>query len=107
MKDRPKDGNGRQGRREGETTPPRTRAVRLDTPHYEDDLDLYPPEETESVKEDDPESPVDPEEDWYWREPDVYWLEEGMWPWPEARPKKKEGPGQGVKPPADTPPVLR
>ncbi|HHY12650.1 MAG TPA: hypothetical protein GX529_08470 [Firmicutes bacterium] len=41
-------------------------------------------------------SAMDPEEDWFWKEPENFWLDQDIWPWPNSRadrytdPKKKQ-----------------
>lgn len=84
MRDEPKDekkevkSRKEEAKGEIEGTPPAREDFPLEAPFYEEQF------ETDSTR------PGDPEEDWCWREPDSYWLEEGMWPWPEPRPRRKE-----------------
>lgn len=100
MTDTHRDERKKANRTKGPKTPPRTRDYPLETPYYEEQFDPYFTEDTEPVKDEDEVQPLDPEEEWYWREPDNYWLEEGMWPWPDPRPRRKEE----FQPPADTEP---
>lgn len=83
----------------GPETPPRRKDFPLESPYYEEQFDPYFVEEIEPSPEPQ-QQPTDSEEDWYWREPDNYWLEEGMWPWPEPRPRRKEE----FRPPEDVEP---
>jgi len=92
MRDEKTDDKREEDRQQGRKTPPRTRDYPLVSPYYEEQFDPFFTEETEPVKDEGLDQPVDPEEDWYWREPDNYWLEEGMWPWPEPSAKRKEEP---------------
>ena len=68
--------------------PPREGFPR-ETPIYEDQFDPYFHEEQERDALDDREDPVQAEEDWYWREPENIWQDEGMWPWPESAPRSR------------------
>lgn len=101
MRDGKRDEKKEESRHTGHKTPPRTKDFPLETPYYEEQFDPYFTEKIEPVKEDDRNRALDPEEDWYWREPDNYWLEEGMWPWPEPRPKPKDQskPPEDIEPP--------
>ncbi|MEX0974525.1 MAG: hypothetical protein WD024_04105 [Bacillota bacterium] len=77
--------------REGAPTPPRNKDLPLETPYYEEQFDPYFVEQIDPASNrENQEVPAESEEDWYWREPDNYWLEEGMWPWPEPRSRRKE-----------------
>jgi hypothetical protein len=71
--------------------PPRgIRGFPLESPEYEEEVDPYFVDPLEqSVDGQDQLIPSD-EEDWYWREPDNYWLEEGVWPWPPTRAKRDD-----------------
>lgn len=73
-----------------DATPPARRDLPLETPFYEEQLDPYFTPGVRPDSEDESARPDDPEEESYWREPDSYWLEEGMWPWPEPRPRRRE-----------------
>lgn len=79
---------------EGRTRPPRRGEYQLETPFYEEEFDPYFARQAEAPRtEEDLDQTVDPEDDWYWREPENYWLEEGIWPWPEPGQRKRPGPG--------------
>lgn len=67
--------------------PPRRSNNPPELPFYEEELDLYNTRH-EAPSPEDLDRIEDPEEEWYWREPETYWLEEGMWPWPEP-PKRR------------------
>ncbi|MGI6620525.1 MAG: hypothetical protein ACOX35_03615 [Bacillota bacterium] len=41
---------------------------------------------SEHADSDDPV--IDPEEEWFWREPENFWLDQDIWPWPQVRPKR-------------------
>jgi hypothetical protein len=28
---------------------------------------------------------MDPEEEWFWKEPENFWLDQDIWPWPTVR----------------------
>jgi hypothetical protein len=72
-----------------EKRPPRRGNYRLETPFYEEEFDPYFVDQIDAPIQEDGDRVEDPEEEWYWREPDNYWLEEGMWPWPEPGPKRR------------------
>ncbi len=76
--------------RKGQETPPRKKDFPLESPYYEEQFDPYFVEEIGPSPTEQAQQPAESEEDWYWREPDNYWLEEGMWPWPEPRVKRKQ-----------------
>ncbi len=63
-------------------------------PEDQFDRELYPKEPQATNREED--SPA-ADDDWYWSEPDDFWVDEGMWPWPEPAPKVSKGPKR--KPP--------
>jgi len=86
-------------RKEPETPPKSLRDFPLESPYYEEQFDPYFTEQVE-VAVDQQNQQISDEEDWYWREPDNYWLEEGMWPWPEPRVKRKqeERPTEDIEP---------
>lgn len=90
MKDRPIEGSGRETGEKTAATPPRRKDFPVESPYYEEQYDPYAVEDVEPTAQDVQDQPSYPEEDWYWREPDNYWLEEGMWPWPEPHPRPKE-----------------
>jgi len=63
-----------------------------ETPFLEDEIEPYFLQEPEKPEETHENPAVDPEEDWFWRDPENFWLEEGMWPWPEPNPKRETRP---------------
>lgn len=84
-----------------ENRPPQRSEFHPETPFYEEQFDPYFTEQVEAPRtEDSADRDALPDDDWYWREPDNYWLEEGMWPWPEPAPAKREEP----RPPGETEP---
>ena len=88
--------------READKTPPRFPKVSpQEAPYFEEQFDQYFTDNiTQSVDDQDQVTQVD-EEDSYWHDPADYWLEEGMWPWPQVRPKPKseEAPPEDIEPP--------
>ncbi len=73
----------------------------LETPFYEEQTDPYFQETREPESLDNHKDPHDPEDDWYWREPENIWQDEGMWPWPEPAPRSRRAdppPSEGVPP---------
>lgn len=69
---------------------PLRKRPQLESPFFEEQFDPYFQEEPEPDSLDDRVEPPDPEESWYWREPENAWQEEGMWPWPEPAPRPKQ-----------------
>lgn len=97
MKDGPRDPkDGPDKRLEDEVRqgpPPIREDYPLEAPLYEQQFDPFvDPKNPPSVEETPVDRPVDEDDDWSWREPDDYWIEEGMWPWPEPRPRRREDP---------------
>jgi hypothetical protein len=80
-----------EGPRE-ERRPPRRGNYPLESPFYEEEFDPYFLAEQDVPSPEDADRVEDPEEDWYWREPENYWLEEGMWPWPEPPKRRTRSP---------------
>lgn len=106
MKDGPKDEKNGKDKKEEEDlhqgSPPLTEDFPLETPFYEQQFDPFvDPENPPALEEMSEDRPAKEDDDWNWREPDDYWLEEGMWPWPEPRPrrtKEESNPPQDVEP---------
>jgi len=61
----------------------------LETPSYEEQIDPYFQDKIETESQENRINPPDAEEDWYWREPENFWQDEDMWPWPEPAPRSK------------------
>ncbi|MGI6631980.1 MAG: hypothetical protein ACOX5M_02930 [Bacillota bacterium] len=85
---------------EKERNPPRRGDYRLESPFYEEEFDPYFAEQLEAPRSEEDADRVQDPDDWYWREPDDYWLEQGMWPWPEPAPRRRSEP----RPPEDIEP---
>lgn len=67
-------------------------------PHYhEPDLT----QDTDATTDkDDPgigDPGMDPEEEWFWKEPENFWLDQDIWPWPPARSKRSPKPENPLK----------
>jgi len=58
----------------------------LESPYYEEQFDPYFTEQIE-VSENQQDRQVGDDEEWYSED---YWIEEGMWPWPEPRVKRRQ-----------------
>jgi hypothetical protein len=77
--------------RKDKDSPPKTvQGLPLESPYYEEQFDPYFVEQIEPSVDTDDRSEPSNEDDWYWREPDNQWLEDGIWPWPEARQRRRE-----------------
>jgi hypothetical protein len=97
-------GSMRDERNKASRTPPRSRRdFPLESPYYEEQVDPYFTDPVLHVSEEDAQTLPSDEEDWYWREPDNYWLQEGMWPWPPPRIQRKQ---EEAPPDEAEPPVL-
>lgn len=46
-------------------------------------------EESNEIPEEDDETDVDIDEDWHWRQPEDFWVEGDVWPWPNPSTRRK------------------
>lgn len=64
--------------------PPDKNIFGLETPldlDYQDPYFQGPQADEVASKE---ENTLDPEEEWFWQEPANFWLDQDIWPWPNA-----------------------
>ncbi len=64
--------------------PPDKEIFDLETPFdFESQDPYFQDPQTDKVASEE-EHTLDPEEEWFWQEPENFWLGQDIWPWPNA-----------------------